>query len=139
MGTLTVFGDYGGYLLDTHSFLWAIKEPHRLGSAARAVIEDPDTRLYLSSASAYELTYKSYLGKLPDYSFVVDNYVGFAHELGVIDLPITLGHAYQAGSMSWEHRDPFDRILAAQAALENLAFITNDSVFASLGWHDLVW
>jgi PIN domain nuclease of toxin-antitoxin system len=140
MGELAVFGGQRGYLLDTHTFLWAARNPKRLGKTARAVLEGLDQQLYLSSFSAYEITQKHRLGKLdPSYGFIVENYTEVVRKLGVIDLPVTLAHAYQAGQMGWPHRDPFDRIITAQAALENLVLITNDAALSSHPWIETIW
>jgi PIN domain nuclease of toxin-antitoxin system len=73
------------------------------------------------------------------YTFVVENYTEVARKLGTIDLPVTLAHAYQAGAMEWPHRDPFDRILAAQAALENLVLITDDAALKNHPWVETLW
>jgi PIN domain nuclease of toxin-antitoxin system len=137
--TLSNRGDHQDFLLDSCALLWAAKKPSRLGNIAREIIEDPATRLFLSSISAYELAFKHRLGKLGEYGFVVENYTEVVRKLGVIDLPITLAHAYQAGQMDWFHRDPFDRVIAAQAASENLVLITNDAVLSSHPWFETVW
>ena len=66
------------------------------------------------------------IGKLPDYAYVAENYFEILYKLGVNELPISTRHAYFAGNFEWAHRDPFDRLLAAQAATDNLTLITND-------------
>jgi PIN domain nuclease of toxin-antitoxin system len=140
MGTVKVFGDHKGYLLDTHTFLWAARDTPRLGRLARAALEDVDKPLFLSSMSAYEVTHKYRIGKLePLYEFVVENYTEIARRLGVIELPVSTAHSYLAGSMDWTHRDPFDRILLAQAALENLVIITDDAQIKAHNWVETVW
>jgi PIN domain nuclease of toxin-antitoxin system len=93
----------------------------------------------LSSISAYEVTNKYRIGKLDEYEFVVENYTEVARRLGVIELPVSTAHNYLAGSMDWSHRDPFDRILLAQAALENLVIITNDAQIKAHNWVQTVW
>jgi len=80
-----------------------------------------------------------HIGKLPDYKYVAENYFEIFNELGANELPITMKHTYLAGEFKWTHRDPFDRLLAAQAATENLTLITNDSVFAELSWVKVLW
>ncbi|MDR2196708.1 MAG: type II toxin-antitoxin system VapC family toxin [Coriobacteriales bacterium] len=139
MGDVSFLADQRGYLLDTHTFLWAVQEPARLGRLSRQVIESSETTLYLSAISAYEVSYKHRLGKLQDYAFVVENYAEVMRRLSVVDLPIALAHSYQAGTMEWEHRDPFDRLLVAQAALENLTLITDDERIRSHPWVTTVW
>jgi PIN domain nuclease of toxin-antitoxin system len=129
-----------GYLLDTHTFLWAIKAPNRLGKTAHSIIENPETHLYLSSISAFETTNKYRLAKLDAaYESIVKNYTQFAQQLGVEDLPLTLAHTHLAGSMDWSHRDPFDRFIVAQASLENLTVITDDAQIKNHPWIDSVW
>ena len=133
-------GDHKGYLLDTHTFLWAIKGSERLGSIARLIIESTESVLYLSSISAFEVVNKYRVAKLdPTYEVVVENYTQYARRLGVKDLPLSLAHAYLAGSMEWGHLDPFDRLIVAQASLENLAVITNDVQIQTHPWIDTVW
>ena len=128
------------YLLDSHTFLWAVKNPLRLGWTAASIIEDTEAELFLSSISAYEVVYKQRVGKLDaTYQNVVENYVHYAHRLGVKDLPLTLAHTYLAGSMEWQHKDPFDRFLVAQASLENLVIVTNDEMIRAHQWVETVW
>ncbi|MDR1359205.1 MAG: type II toxin-antitoxin system VapC family toxin [Coriobacteriales bacterium] len=132
-------GDRHDFLLDSCALLWAAKKPSGLGSLARSIIEDPTTRLFLSSISAYELAYKHRLGKLGAYGFIVENYREVVGKLGVFDLPVTLAHAYLAGQMDWPHPDPFDRVIAAQAALENLVLITSDTALSSNPRLETIW
>jgi len=136
---MSLLPDAKSYLLDTHTFLWAAHEPERLGKEARRILEDITSQLYLSAVSAYEVTNKYRNGKLDEYRFVVDNYTEVARKLGTTELPVTLAHAYQAGQMQWEYRDPFDRILAAQAALENLTLITHGAAFQNHPWFETIW
>ncbi|MDR2715539.1 MAG: type II toxin-antitoxin system VapC family toxin, partial [Coriobacteriaceae bacterium] len=111
-----------------------------LGKTAHSIIENPKTRLYLSSISAFETANKFRHAKLDaTYESIVKNYTQFAQQLGVEDLPLTLAHTYLAGSMDWSHRDPFDRFIVAQAALENLTVITDDSQIKTHPWIDSVW
>jgi PIN domain nuclease of toxin-antitoxin system len=128
-----------GFLLDTHAFLWAARNPSRLGKRALAIIEDPSQRLYLSAVSAYEITNKHRLGKLDGFDDIIANYSQVARQLGALDLPINFSHAYQAGRMDWPHRDPFDRILATQAAMEHLTLITNDLSLRAYSFVETVW
>ena len=140
LAAVNLLDDHEGYLLDTHTFLWAVKCPKRLSKDARTIIENPDVSLYLSSISAFEIMNKWHIGKLDaTYENVVKSYVRFAQCLGVKDLPIALDHAYLAGNMEWDHRDPFDRLLVAQASLENLTIITNDAQMQAHPWVDTVW
>jgi PIN domain nuclease of toxin-antitoxin system len=121
------------YLLDTHSFLWAVtvEREKKLNATVQEAILDEEAELYLSAASLYEIAYKYRKGKLSEYGVVVLNYEEAIRQLGAKELPVTFGHAYAAGELDWEHGDPFDRILAAQAAVEGFTLITKDAVFDS--------
>jgi len=128
-----------GYLLDTHTFLWAVREGQELSDNARKAIEDIEAPLFVSVISAYEITNKHRIGKLPGYAYVVENYLDILRRFGAKELNVSTQHAYFAGSFEWAHRDPFDRLLAAQAFTENLTLITNDTAFSSLPWITVLW
>ena len=128
-----------GYLLDTHTLLWAVQEEKKLGRGARKIIENPESLLYVSAISAFEIACKQRIGKLPGYSHVVENYQGILQRFGANELPVSSAHARFAAHFEWKHRDPFDRILAAQASLENLTLISSDAVFATLPWLSVLW
>lgn len=126
-------------LLDTHALVWAITNPARLGKRSRVVIEDPRTTLLASAASAWELSTKVRLGRFPEAEPLVAQYASLVDDLGAVHLPIEPAHALRAGGLAWAHRDPFDRVLAAQALLEHTTFVTRDEAFSTLGGLDLVW
>ena len=96
-------------------------------------------QIFVSSVSAYEIMNKHRVGKLPGYDKVVKNYFKILNELEVEELPIKGKHAYFAGEFYWAHKDPFDRLLAAQATLEDMTLITNDAAFSSLSWLNILW
>lgn len=121
------------YLLDTHVLLWWWGEPELLSAAAFSLIEQPDHEILVSSATAWELATKVRLGKLPGAKAAVRHYEAWLDEAGFSPLPITSRHALKAGSLIAEHRDPFDRMLVAQALLEDLEVITRDSALSDLG------
>ena len=123
----------GRYLLDTHTLLYAIARPHLLSAKAFAVIHDPLSSLFTSSASAWEIATKYRLGKLPHAEPLIVDYLGSLARLGAGEIPVTSSHALLAGSFEVAHKDPFDRILAAQARLENLTVISADPAFDALG------
>jgi PIN domain nuclease of toxin-antitoxin system len=127
------------YLLDTHTFLWAAVDEEKLSNNALKIIENVDSMLFVSAVSAYEIMYKHKLGKLPDYTYVAESYFEILDKLGVNELQLSTRHAHFAGKTEWEHRDPFDRLLAAQAALDNLTLITNDIAFHDLSWINVLW
>jgi len=128
-----------GYLLDTHTFLWSVRECGKLSNKARKVIEDASKPLYVSSASAYEIMNKYRIGKLPGFVYEAEYFFDILHTLGVNELSISMKHAYFAGKIDWVHRDPFDRLLAAQAHLEKLTLVTNDPVFQTFPSIMLLW
>jgi len=128
-----------GYLLDTHTLLWATRDNARLSDKALVIIADTNAPLFVSAASAYEIMYKYQLGKLPEYEYVAENYFDVLGRLGVNELPISAQHAHFAGKFEWTHRDPFDRLLAAQAATDSLTLITNDPAFQELSWINVLW
>ncbi len=127
------------YLLDTHAFVWAVTNPSRLGSDSAARIEDAKCELLVSAATAWELAIKVRLGKFPEAEPLVAQYDRLVQRLGATHLPIGNDHALRAGGLAWSHRDPFDRVLAAQAMLEQYCLITRDREFASLGGLEIVW
>jgi PIN domain nuclease of toxin-antitoxin system len=119
-------------LLDTHVFLWCVGGDRQLGKTARAAIANA-TEVYVSSASIWEAAIKQALGKLDvDISALVLAITAS----GFIELPITARHAAAVSRLPDVHRDPFDRILIAQALSEPLRFLTADS--ALKGYSDLV-
>ena len=120
-------------LLDTHALLWWWGGDRRLGGAARHVIADPGNEIFVSPASVWEIATKHRIGKLPEAGRLLP---GIDHHISrsrFAELPISLAHAELAGSMSGAHRDPFDRMLIAQAKLEALTMISADRVFAEFG------
>jgi len=126
-------------LLDTHTLLWTLCESPKLSSNARAAIADTNIQKFVSAASAYEIMYKHQLGKLPDYDYIAENYLRVLQEFGADELTISTQHAHYAGKFLWEHRDPFDRLLAAQAYIDNLTLITDDPYLKSLPWVSTLW
>ena len=110
-------------LLDTNVFLWWVEDSSRLGAGARGAIVTND--VVVSAATGWEIATKRGLGRLRFDGDIVDH-VG---RNGFRTLDISLVHAVEAGALPFHHRDPFDRILIAQARLENLIVMTSDSVF----------
>jgi len=127
------------YLLDTHTLLWAVRDEMKLGKNALAIIENNDNPLFISAASAYEIMYKHQLGKLPEYEYLAENFFDIINRLHARELPLNMSHTHFAGKLKWAHRDPFDRLLAAQAIVDNLTFLTNDSVFDELSGVTIIW
>lgn len=127
------------YLLDTHVVLWALTDPARLGDGARAVIETRSSRLVVSTVSAWEIATKHRLGKLPQADVLLGAYPKHLDRLGVGRLPIADDHALLAGRLEWDHRDPFDRMLAAQAMIESLVLVTGDPAFTGCRGVPTLW
>jgi PIN domain nuclease of toxin-antitoxin system len=117
-------------LLDTHLLLWAAGEPDRLPQAARTRIEDPATQLLFSAASLWEVTIKAGLGRV---DFVIEPRLlrrGLL-ENGYDELPVRSAHAVAVGELPNLHRDPFDRLLVAQAQVESITLMTADAAVAA--------
>lgn len=113
-------------LLDTHTFLWWITDDQQMSARALKFIANNQNRLYWSAASSWEVAIKYALGKLP---LPDAPEVFLSTELGknrIESLPIIDMHAYRAGQLPRHHRDPFDRMLVAQAQVENLKLISDD-------------
>lgn len=113
-------------LLDTHALLWAASRFDLLSNRARRLIQSQRNEIFVSAASAWEIATKYRLGKLPGARALVDDFVPAIESAGYLSLPITIEHALRAGRLTANHKDPFDRMLAAQAIHENLALISND-------------
>jgi len=116
-------------LLDTHILLWAVLEPHKLGMPMRETLETPSTELFISAVSAWEIGTKWRLGKLPHAESVVNHYKRVIDGLGAHECPILSVESLKAGIWPVAHRDPFDRLLAAQAVHRDLTLATSDDVF----------
>ncbi|WP_322699783.1 type II toxin-antitoxin system VapC family toxin [Nostoc sp. DedQUE08] len=117
------------YLIDTHILLWWLFDDPKLHTDCREIIRNPNHRIIVSSASAWEIATKYQMGKLPEAKQLVEQYLQILHQAKFIELAITTAHALRAGSLPIAHRDPFDRIIMAQAELESLVVITYDKAF----------
>jgi PIN domain nuclease of toxin-antitoxin system len=120
-------------LLDTHALLWWLDGDRSLTRRARAAINDEHNVILVSAASAWEITTKSRLGKLPGAEAVAADVVGAVAAQGFSSLDITMLHAQRAGRLPGAHRDPFDRMLIAQAQLDDLAIVSNETAFDVYG------
>lgn len=120
-------------LLDTHVFLWLITEDERLSRKACRAFLDPNNRIYLSAASVWEIGIKVSLGKLSLrdgwlHSIETEMKMNTIQWLG-----IEMSHCEQLSRLPFHHRDPFDRMLIAQAMVERMAVMTNDARFPDYG------
>ena len=129
------------YLLDTHTFLWASYESRvfKLSEEVKRVIEDPAAELYISSVSLFEIANKYRIGKLPEYRSIAKNCTDAMEGLEAKELPLDSRQAYLAGGLDWPHKDPFDRLLAAQAQTENMTLITCDKAFDDAPGVNILW
>ena len=118
-------------LLDTHVVLWAVFEPARLSRRVRLLLLDGSTTILLSAASAWEIATKVRLGRLEHARSIVDQFPRVLESLAAHELVITSQHCLLAGSFDIAHRDPFDRMLAAQSQLEDVPLISADRHFDS--------
>lgn len=112
-------------LLDTHLLLWALAEPERLDATTRAALEDPDNEVLFSAASLWEIAIKAKLGR-PDFTFVPQQILQAALETGFAELPVRSAAAVLVADLPLHHRDPFDRLLVAQAISEPVRLYTAD-------------
>lgn len=120
-------------LLDTHTLLWWLDGDRRLSRRGRAAIAEEENEVWVSAASAWELATKARLGKLPGALDVATDVTGCVARQGFVELPITVLHAQRAGSLRIDHHDPFDRMLIAQAQMEDLPIVTNERLFDGFG------
>jgi len=120
-------------LIDTHAFLWFNDDNERLSATARENIQNRENIIFLSVASVWELAIKSSLGKLDIPRPAVDFVEGKRH-IGQIELlEITVSHIRVVEALFFHHRDPFDRLLIAQALSENIPIISTDAIFDAYG------
>lgn len=120
-------------LLNTHAFLWWLAGSRRLSANARAAIEDDANDVLVSAATAWEIATKHRLGKLPQAGLVARDVPGAVANQGFEELAITVNDAQRAGQLPGPHRDPFDRMLIAQAVVHGLALVSVETVFDSYG------
>jgi PIN domain nuclease of toxin-antitoxin system len=120
-------------LLDNHALLWFLTNDSSLGSRARGAIEDPANVTHVSAASLWEVAIKSALGKLKLPAPYADIFPRQLELNGFALLPITPAHCATLLTLPFHHRDPFDRLLLAQAKAENMTLLTDDGQFGPYG------
>lgn len=126
-------------LIDTHVLLWAMTDPEKLSGTAESVVSDLDTEVLVSAATAWEIATKVRIGKLPDAEFMVLDYGDHLRRGEFGSLPIESADALVSGTLGWEHGDPFDRMIAAQAIRRGMPLISADRVFDDLGGLRRIW
>ena len=120
-------------LLDTHALLWWLSDDPALSKPARKFIAETKNTAVVSAASAWEIATKVRLGKLATAAELAADFVGFVEREGFELLPISPDHAIRAGLLPGPHKDPFDRMLIAQAQAEGVPVVTNERVFDAYG------
>jgi PIN domain nuclease of toxin-antitoxin system len=121
-------------LLDTHSFLWWVFADSQLSRTARsAIADDAENEVFVSAASAWEITTKYRTGKLPHAAIVARDVAAAVTAEGFLPLSVSIRHGQRAGDLGGVHRDPFDRILIAQSMLEHLTLVSNETAFDPYG------
>ncbi len=120
-------------LLDTHTLLWAAFDEDSLSARARRIVQSPSNEIIVSAASAWEVATKYRLGKLDFAQDLAENFVSEVTAAGYLLLPFTPEHAQRAGLLAGTHKDPFDRMLAAQAIHENIPLLSNDPLLDAFG------
>ncbi len=121
------------FLLDTHTLLWWFDDDSKLSANARGVIAQTANSIMVSSASGWEIATKFRLGKLPGAQVLMPDIDACVRKAGFTPLPIDMRHAQRAGTWPQAHRDPFDRMLAAQSSIENVPLITCDQALQAFG------
>jgi PIN domain nuclease of toxin-antitoxin system len=120
-------------LLDTQAILWAFLGHPALSANAATAIANPESALLVSAASAWEIAIKVRSGKLPQATELMDDFLAYLKRFSFDQLPISLQHGIQSALLPGHHKDPFDRMLAAQCHAEGLSIISNDKIFDLYG------
>lgn len=126
-------------LLDTHAYVWALTDPDRLSGRARTAIEAPSNVVFVSAATAWEMAIKYRAGRWPEAEILLAQHDDLTSRLGAQALDISAADAIRAGSLDWDHADPFDRMLAAQSLLHQAALLTCDAAFGDLRGLTIIW
>lgn len=113
-------------LLDTNALLWLVSTPDRIATSAREQLEDSANELFVSAASAWEIAIKTRLGRIGG-GGLLSSWSKILESMNATDLAIDSTDAVMAGQLSWDHKDPFDRMIVAQAARRGLAIATSDT------------
>lgn len=116
-------------LLDTHALIWWLAGDDALSPRAREAVTDEDNAVAVSAASAMEIATKFRIGKLPDAALLAQDFETIIADQGFAELAISVHHARLAGEMNIAHKDPFDRLLIAQAQTEDMVLVSNEALF----------
>lgn len=125
-------------LLDTHALLWALEGNPKLSARAATAIANPERQILISAVSIMEIATKYRLGKLPEAGRHVSDWDAVFGGIAAQPLSITVEHAALAGALDIPHKDPFDRLLIAQAQIERVPLVSNETLFDGFGI-DRIW
>jgi len=125
-------------LFDSHALVWYLTGDERLSRKAREIADDPESQVFVSAVCVWEIATKVNRGKWPEALQIANSLREITQAGAFTALPITIEHAQVAGFLSARHRDPFDRMLAAQSQVEGLALVTADPAFRAFGT-SLIW
>jgi len=120
-------------LVDTHALIWWLAGSPSLSKIAARAIDDDESTVFVSAASAWEIATKHRIGKLPSVERLVGRMEETLLEKGLNLLPVTVTHGDRAGMLEGPHKDPFDRMLIAQALLEDLVLVSRETLFDRYG------
>jgi PIN domain nuclease of toxin-antitoxin system len=120
-------------LLDTHALLWSVLADPHLSGTARAALADPGAEILISAVSIFEITLKHRLGKLQQAGPFARHHDRMLADLDWLPLPVSMEHAALAGSLDIPHKDPFDRLLIAQARVERVPIVSHETLFDAFG------
>lgn len=120
-------------LLDTHALYWWLSDDRRLASPAFDAITASESEVYVSPVSAYEISFKNRIGKLEVPDHLLNGFSSTMADQGFREIAVTVAHALAAGRLDIDHRDPFDRLLMAQAIVEDLTLVSNEELFDRAG------
>jgi PIN domain nuclease of toxin-antitoxin system len=120
-------------LLDTHALLWWFSDDPALPASCRKLIAQPDSSIFVSAVSAWEISTKFRLGRLPGASDLVQDFGGYLDREKFLSLPVSYDHGVRAGMLPGPHQDPFDRMLIAQAEIEKTFIVSNEKIFDRYG------
>ena len=120
-------------LLDTHALLWWLLGDEQLSKTAREAVDDEENDVFVSAVSAMEIATKHRIGKLDQAAAVAGHVAEIARRQGFEELPLSLAHGDLAGTLAFDHRDPFDRLLIAQAMESGMWLVSNEVLFDATG------
>jgi PIN domain nuclease of toxin-antitoxin system len=120
-------------LLDTHALLWWLLGDTALSASARDAIDDTRNDVFVSAASAWEIATKVRIGKLPAAAVIAADLAATVEAQGFVPLPVSFAHGQVAGALPGPHRDPFDRMLVAQAMADEMMLVSNEQRFDAYG------